>query len=710
MAIALGAVLIAVAARSIAAQTVGPTGPTDPASPSTWPITRLVRWSATDATYALRWHPNGTHLLAGDSGGVASVFTAGANSPYPPFWPIAALRTFTAGAGTPLYGVAWWPTPALAPAFAMTASGDTNVRLYGGSADISTWSGTPVRTFTGHAGAATSIAIHPTGGYALTCDIAGFCRLWGDGTTTPTAWSTSASRVFVGPDLVPSGGGVWSVDWHPSGSYFAAGACALNAIWVWGNNTVSDPRAWNATSQARLVGHSNCIDSLAFSPNGNWLFSAGDDRSVRVWGAAGNSDMLSWPTVEVRGFAGPTNAIYAIRLHPTGNWLIVTDADGGVRMWGAANVSDPLLWPVSALSSVATGGGEIDSADWHPSGWWYATGHLTPSFGVQLRGITCPSGMGPTGRTGLGTGTCLDCGYGAFAPNASSQCLQCPGYAITTSTRATSCVTCSAGAISNVARTTCIPCPAGTAAATAATICSVCPAATISTSPGATSCTACPAGSDAVANRTLCTACGVGQFAPNPGTVCRACPVNTVSESPGAAACTGCPPGTQASARGDRCEPCNTGSYNPSANGTCAVCPWGTYADAVGSAACAECPQSTWQGLAAPRNRRACRPATVDFIVGLLALVSFAAFLVALWWTLEELVEVTCPRGKTPKWHGMNNLRRLFLLTTMLVRAARLTHRSRHSDVEVHARVCHPPPLPRRLAPPSRCQTLSGSC
>jgi RNA polymerase sigma factor (sigma-70 family) len=100
--------------------------------------------------------------------------------------------------------------------------------------------------------------------------------------------------------------------------------------------------AWGDT-QGRLVlcdpatgkelrswtGHSSPVHSLAFSPDGKRLFSAGHDAVVRVWDTA--------TAREVRRFEGGENAnTRAVALSPDGSMLVTGDRAKGLRLWDTA--------------------------------------------------------------------------------------------------------------------------------------------------------------------------------------------------------------------------------------------------------------------------------------------------------------------------------------------------------------------------------------
>jgi WD40 repeat protein len=77
---------------------------------------------------------------------------------------------------------------------------------------------------------------------------------------------------------------------------------------------------------AKLLGHKDAIESLAFSANGDFLLSGGDDTTVRFWNLAKRQ--------EVHVFTGHTAWINAVALSPDGKLAASSSAkEKSVRLW-----------------------------------------------------------------------------------------------------------------------------------------------------------------------------------------------------------------------------------------------------------------------------------------------------------------------------------------------------------------------------------------
>ena len=74
-----------------------------------------------------------------------------------------------------------------------------------------------------------------------------------------------------------------------------------------------------------LEGNADETYSVAFSPNGEFLFSGGDDRAIRVWRAEGGAP--------VGVYRGHTDSVRGIAPTRDGEMLASGGGDGTIRLW-----------------------------------------------------------------------------------------------------------------------------------------------------------------------------------------------------------------------------------------------------------------------------------------------------------------------------------------------------------------------------------------
>jgi WD40 repeat protein len=114
--------------------------------------------------------------------------------------------------------------------------------------------------------------------------------------------------------------------------------------------------AW--PGRAVLAGHTDAVESAAFSPDGKFVVTASDDGAARVWDAATRQTLAT-----LTGHAGwVTRAAFS----PDGARIVTAGDDGTARLWDARTGS-----PLIVLSGHA---GPVTSAEFSPDGTLVITG------------------------------------------------------------------------------------------------------------------------------------------------------------------------------------------------------------------------------------------------------------------------------------------------------------------------------------------------
>jgi WD40 repeat protein len=217
---------------------------------------------------------------------------------------------------TPLYGhtgpvedVAFGPG-----GIVVTASGDETARTW--AAD-----GRPIQELRGHTGSIVA-AEFARRDVVVTAGADGTIRTWDPGTTV----ELSPARVDAPPP--------------PSMRATGAGGAQADAI-----KTVV--RLRTAAGEKVLRGHTDLVNSVSFSPDGQLLVSAGRDHDVIVW------DVASGEIVH-RFSEAHSGSVADARFSPDGRW-IVTAGPRSARLWNVADGRDLmyLFGPKPLLTAAA---------------------------------------------------------------------------------------------------------------------------------------------------------------------------------------------------------------------------------------------------------------------------------------------------------------------------------------------------------------------
>jgi WD40 repeat protein len=75
----------------------------------------------------------------------------------------------------------------------------------------------------------------------------------------------------------------------------------------------------------RFTGHESTVWSVAVTPDGKFVVSGSDDKTVRLWDLATGK--------EVRRFTGHEAPVYRVAVTPDGQYVVSGSGDKTVRVW-----------------------------------------------------------------------------------------------------------------------------------------------------------------------------------------------------------------------------------------------------------------------------------------------------------------------------------------------------------------------------------------
>jgi WD40 repeat protein len=137
-------------------------------------------------------------------------------------------------------------------------------------------------------------------------------------------------------------GYVYSVAWSHNGQYIAT-AGQDNKIKLWDST---------GTLLQTFNGHTADVFDVKFTPNDDYLISGSQDNSIKIWNRATGA--------LVNTITGHTNDVRSIAVSPNGNYILSGGADATTR-----------IWDINTYSQIAnfnqTGAGTVYTVAWSPN-------------------------------------------------------------------------------------------------------------------------------------------------------------------------------------------------------------------------------------------------------------------------------------------------------------------------------------------------------
>jgi len=217
--------------------------------------------------------------------------------------------------------------------------------------------GTLIRRFSGHSGWVRSGALSPDGTKVLTGSEDATAKLWNvaDGTLI---------RTFG------NGGNVLSVSFSPS----------PDGVKVLTGSTDRTAKVWDASSGTLLLtlsGHTDALDSAAFSSDGTMILTGSWDQTAKLWDATSGTLL--------RTFSGHASSLLDAVFSPDGTKVLTASGDTTARLYTTSDST--------CIRTFSGHIGPISSAAFSPDGnelltgsMWASTAHLwNASSGTLIR-------------------------------------------------------------------------------------------------------------------------------------------------------------------------------------------------------------------------------------------------------------------------------------------------------------------------------------
>jgi len=127
-----------------------------------------------------------------------------------------------------------------------------------------------------------------------------------------------------------------------------------------------------------LSGHANAVYQVRFSPDGNLIATASQDKTLKLW---------HWDGSLINIFSGHTGEVYSVDFSPDSQTIVSGSKDGTIKLW---NLEGQVLKPLNEHN------GEVKSVSFNPDGHAIASGSSDRT--VKIFGVSMVKNCSPSRR------------------------------------------------------------------------------------------------------------------------------------------------------------------------------------------------------------------------------------------------------------------------------------------------------------------------
>jgi WD40 repeat protein len=165
------------------------------------------------------------------------------------------------------------------------------------------------------------VAFSPNGKLIGVADTAGNAAVYAPGVGNGMPMSTQVINVeCLGVGFTADGTGL-----------FTCGRDAMAHL-IAGPNPDGTSAGNTASELRKFVGHAGAVTDLAATPDGKYLVTGGEDRTVRVWEVSSGK--------QVRSFQGHMTKVLAVAVRGDGRQIASASEDGAIRLWDLSTADD----------------------------------------------------------------------------------------------------------------------------------------------------------------------------------------------------------------------------------------------------------------------------------------------------------------------------------------------------------------------------------